>query len=133
MAYAAAGAPPPERLNRLDRVLADLDKSLTEAKSSLAAVAPPPVDRHDDAWVQILAAGPEQDPSEAFKLATQTEDVKELTALRERNAVLEEENLTLTWSDTWKKWLTGAAIAGVFLLVGGIWPSSAQRARKIKL
>jgi SH3 domain protein len=67
------------------------------------------------------------------KLATQTGDVKELTALRERNAVLEEENLTLTWSDTWKKWLTGAAIAGIFLLVGGIWPSSAQRARKIKL
>ncbi len=68
------------------------------------------------------------------KLTVQTEAIQELTTLRERNHVLERENRNLVWADTWKKWLTGAAIAAFFLLVGGVWPAGGrERSRRIKL
>ncbi len=69
------------------------------------------------------------------QLTHQTADVQELGALRARNRLLEDENRTLVRSDNWKKWFTGAAIAGLFLAVGAMWPrgSAAQRTRRIKL
>ncbi|MFQ5513587.1 MAG: TIGR04211 family SH3 domain-containing protein [Myxococcota bacterium] len=68
------------------------------------------------------------------RLATQTEALEELGTLKQRNALLEKENRSLVWADTWRKWLTGAGIAAFFLLVGGLWPSgSGSRSRKIKL
>ena len=68
------------------------------------------------------------------QLAQQTKAIAELERLRIRNAILEDENRRLGWSDTWRKWFTGALIAGVFLLVGGLWPrTSGQRSRRIKL
>ena len=76
------------------------------------------------AWIEELST----------QLAAQTEAMQELADLRARNEQLEEENREYVRSDTWKKWFTGAAIAGIFLAVGGMWPrGGSQRPRRIKL
>jgi SH3 domain protein len=76
------------------------------------------------AWIEELST----------QIASQAEAVKELADLRARNQQLEEENRQYVRSDTWKKWFTGAAIAGIFLAVGGMWPrGGTQRPRRIKL
>ncbi len=69
------------------------------------------------------------------QLAQQSGVIHELTQLRARNQQLEDENRGLVRSDNWKKWFTGAGIAGLFLAVGAMWPrgGTQQRTRRIKL
>jgi len=69
------------------------------------------------------------------QMAQQALAVQHLNELRARNQLLEDENRELARGDNWKKWLTGAAIAGVFLAMGATWPrgGAQQRTRRIKL
>lgn len=68
------------------------------------------------------------------KLQAQTEAITELETLRERNALLETENLQLSGAATWRNLGAGAAIILVGMIIGALIPrGNAARRSRIKL
>lgn len=69
------------------------------------------------------------------RLAVQEKTIQELETLRQRNKFLETRTSELSFADTWRKWATGAVIAGIFLIFGHLYSprGAGQRTRKIRL
>jgi len=69
------------------------------------------------------------------RLAAQEKNIQELETLRQRNEFLEARTSELSFADTWRKWATGAVIAGIFLIFGHLYSprGAGQRTRKIRL